>query len=115
MILRPPRSTLDRSSAASDVYKRQHYLWVSRGVTVGLMVACGVFTLALSTASEAFQLLLSVGAGTGLIYLLRWFWWRINAWSEIAAMISSFVIALGLFVARKSGVPIADYVALIVT
>jgi glucose-1-phosphate thymidylyltransferase len=79
------------------------------------MVACGVFTLALSTASEAFQLLLSVGAGTGLIYLLRWFWWRINAWSEISAMISSFVISLGLFVAKKSGAPIADYVALIVT
>jgi hypothetical protein len=77
------------------------------------MVACGVFTLALSTASEAFQLLLSVGAGTGLIYLLRWFWWRINAWSEIAAMISSFVIALGVFVARKSGVPISETVGLI--
>ena len=104
-----------------DFYRRfaapnrseSHYLWVSRGVTVGLMVACGVFTLALSTASEAFQLLLSVGAGTGLIYLLRWFWWRINAWSEIAAMISSFVIALGLFVARKSGVPISETAALI--
>jgi SSS family solute:Na+ symporter len=104
-----------------DFYRRfaapnrseRHYLWISRVVTVGLMIACGVFTLALSTASEAFQLLLSVGAGTGLIYLLRWFWWRINAWSEIAAMISSFVIALGLFVARKNGAPISDTGALI--
>jgi len=106
-----------------DFYRRfaapnrseSHYLWVSRGVTVGLMVACGVFTLALSTASEAFQLLLSVGAGTGLIYLLRWFWWRINAWSEIAAMISSFAIALGVFIARKSGLPISETAALIGT
>ena len=58
-----------------------------------------------------FQLLLSIGAGTGLIYLLRWFWWRINAWSEIAAMISSFVIAMAMLIARRSGVPIADSTA----
>jgi solute:Na+ symporter, SSS family len=93
----------------------RHYLWVSRLVTVLLMVACGAFTLALSTAGEAFQLLLSVGAGTGLIYLLRWFWWRINAWSEISAMISSFVISLGFFAAKKSGAVFPDYVALITT
>ena len=91
----------------------RHYLWMSRIVTVALMIACGAFTLLLSTASEAFQLLLSIGAGPGLIYLLRWFWWRINAWSEISAMISSFVIATGLFAARKSGVAISDPVALI--
>ncbi|HEV8495495.1 MAG TPA: sugar phosphate nucleotidyltransferase, partial [Gemmatimonadaceae bacterium] len=64
---------------------------------------------------EAFQLLLSVGAGTGLIYLLRWFWWRINAWSEISAMISSFVLSLGFFIAKKNGAAIPDYVALITT
>ena len=91
----------------------RHYLWMSRVVTVALMIACGAFTLLLSTASEAFQLLLSIGAGTGLIYLLRWFWWRINAWSEISAMISSFVIAVSLFAARKSGVAISDPIALI--
>jgi len=96
-------------------HSERHYLWVSRLVTVLLMVACGAFTLALSTAGEAFQLLLSVGAGTGLIYLLRWFWWRINAWSEISAMISSFVISLGFFVAKKSGAVFPDYVALITT
>ncbi|HET6935072.1 MAG TPA: sodium:proline symporter, partial [Candidatus Angelobacter sp.] len=85
-----------------DFYRRfaapgrseRHYLWISRGVTVGLMAACGAFTLLLSTASEAFQLLLSVGAGTGLIYLLRWFWWRINAWSEISAMSVAAVVTL---------------------
>ncbi len=94
---------------------QRHYLWVSRGLTAFLMVACGAFTLALSTASEAFQLLLSVGAGTGLIYLLRWFWWRINAWSEISAMVSSFAIALSLFVARKMGVAIPDPYPLLIT
>ena len=93
----------------------RHYLWVSRGVTAMLMIVCGVFTLALTTASDAFQLLLSIGAGTGLIYLLRWFWWRINAWSEIAAMISSFVIAVAMLIARRAGVPIADSTALLVS
>jgi Na+/proline symporter len=105
-----------------DFYRRfvapdrseRHYLWVSRLVTVALMVAGGAFTYAIATAGEAFQLLLSVGAGTGLIYLLRWFWWRINAWSEISAMISSFVIALGLFILRKNGVAVSDAAALLV-
>ena len=46
-------------------------------------------TYALGTAKEAFDLILSIGAGTGLLYLLRWFWWRVSAWSEIAAMVSS--------------------------
>ncbi len=93
----------------------RHYLWVSRSLTAVLMIAAGSFTLFLSTASEAFQLLLSVGAGTGLIYLLRWFWWRINAWSEISAMISSFVISFAFFVARKLGAGVADPIPLIVT
>ena len=93
----------------------RHYLWVSRSLTALLMVACGFFTLALSTASEAFQLLLSVGAGTGLLYLLRWFWWRINAWSEISAMVSSFGVALAFFVAKKAGVVIQDPWPLLIT
>jgi SSS family solute:Na+ symporter len=67
----------------------------------------------LSTAGEAFQLLLSIGAGTGLIYLLRWFWWRINAWSEIAAMAASFSIALGLLIARKNGLELSSEAALV--
>jgi dTDP-glucose pyrophosphorylase/Na+/proline symporter len=94
---------------------QRHYLWVSRGLTAFLMIACGMFTLALSTASEAFQLLLSVGAGTGLIYLLRWFWWRINAWSEISAMASSFLVAFAFFVAKKAGAVIPDPIPLLVT
>ena len=50
--------------------------------------------LILTSASQAFSLLLMIGSGTGLIYILRWFWWRINAYTEIVAMISSLFIAL---------------------
>jgi len=80
------------------------------------MVLCGVFTLFISTASEGFQLLLSIGAGTGLIYLLRWFWWRINAWSEIAAMLGSFLCSFTLFIGKHAfGWGVSDAAALIVT
>jgi hypothetical protein len=58
---------------------------------------------------------MSIGAGTGLLYLLRWYWWRINAWSEIAAMASSFIIAVGFFVAGKLGATIPAHVALLIT
>ena len=64
--------------------------------TVGLMVATLIFALLLSNALQAFNILLQVGAGTGLIFILRWFWWRINAYSEIAAMVISFLVALYL-------------------
>jgi hypothetical protein len=79
------------------------------------MVAAGLFTLVLETARDSFDLLLSIGAGTGLLYLLRWFWWRINAWSEIAAMASSFLLALALFVARRRGLAIPSHVTLLTT
>src|SRR5579859_1556411 len=93
----------------------RHYLWVSRSLTAFLMIACGAFTMLLTTASAAFQLLLTIGAGTGLIYLLRWFWWRINAWSEISAMASSFVISLTIFFLGRSGYQISPEAALIFT
>jgi Na+/proline symporter/dTDP-glucose pyrophosphorylase len=93
----------------------RHYLWISRSLTAVLMIAAGTFTLFLATASEAFELLLSVGAGTGLIYLLRWFWWRINAWSEVSAMVSSFAISIAFFVAKKMGVDIPDPIPLLTT
>jgi len=104
-----------------DLYRRflkpdaseRHLVWLSRVVTAVLMVVSGATVFLLSTAGEAFRLLLSIGAGTGLIYLLRWFWWRINAWSEIAAMASSFTIALALLVARKSGLDLSSHAALV--
>jgi hypothetical protein len=79
------------------------------------MIIAALMTYALGTAKEAFDLILSIGAGTGLIYLLRWFWWRVSAWSEISAMIGSFVVAIGFFIAKKNGVQVADHVSLIAT
>lgn len=96
-----------------DFYRRfirrdgteRDYVLAGRIVTVLLML-CGVgFTYFLQTAKEGFDLLLSIGAGTGLIYLLRWFWSRINAWSEISAMASSFIVSLTLFFLGKAGHP----------
>ena len=105
-----------------DVYRRfvrpdapeKHYVMMGRLVTGALMIVAALFSTVLNTARESFDLLLSVGAGTGLLYLLRWFWWRINAWSEIAAMVSSFTIAIAFFIARKMGADIPSHVALLV-
>jgi Na+/proline symporter len=72
-----------------------------------MAIAAGAFMLTLGSASEAFNMLISVGAGTGAIYLLRWFWWRVNPWTEIVGMAVSLVIALsfryGAFAASYSG------------
>ena len=67
---------------------------VGRIATVVLMAAACTFALVLENALQAFSILLTIGAGTGLLFILRWFWWRINAWSEIAAMVISFLVAL---------------------
>jgi Na+/proline symporter len=106
-----------------DVYRRflrpgaseRHYVMMGRLTTALLMVVAALFTTQLDTASGAFQLLLSIGAGTGLLYLLRWFWWRINAFSEIAAMASSFLVAFGFHLARRGGAAVADHEALLLT
>ena len=106
-----------------DFYRRflnkgkdeKHYVLVGRITTALLMVAAASLSLALSTAKEAFDLILSLGAGTGLIYLLRWFWWRINAWSEIAVMASAPAFAVGFFLAGKAGHPVEIYWSLPVT
>lgn len=58
------------------------------------MILAGLFSLELQNAYGAFQILLSIGAGTGSIFLLRWFWWRVNAYSEITGMVVSFILAL---------------------
>jgi hypothetical protein len=81
----------------------RHLVLAGRIGTVVLMLLGVALTPLLDNAKEAFNLLLSIGAGTGLIYLLRWFWWRINAWSEVSAMASSFLIAAAFFIAGKLG------------
>jgi uncharacterized sodium:solute symporter family permease YidK len=65
-----------------------------RVFTVILMIISMILALYLENALRTFEILLQIGAGTGLIYILRWFWWRVNAYSEISAMIFSFLIAL---------------------
>ena len=67
---------------------------VGRLSTVLLMVFSALFALILSNALQAFQILLQIGAGTGLLFILRWFWYRINAYSELTAMVVSFVLAI---------------------
>jgi len=106
-----------------DLYRRflrpdaseRHYVMAGRVVTAALMVAAGSLTLVLESARATFDLLLSIGAGTGLLYLLRWFWWRINAWSEIAAMASSFVLAVGVVLLQRAGLPLSPQVTLVIT
>lgn len=85
-----------------DFYKRflkptaseKELVNVGRISTVLLMVFAAVVALFLSNAKSAFEILLQIGAGTGSIFILRWFWWRVNAYSEITGMIVSFVVAL---------------------
>ena len=90
------------SYVAFDFYQRfikpeasdKELVNVGRISTVILMVLAGLFALVLTNAYQAFQILLSIGAGTGSIFILRWFWWRINAFSEITGMVVSFILAL---------------------
>ena len=93
---------------------QRELVFAGRLVTALLMLIGVLLTLALDNAKNAFNLLLSIGAGTGLIYLLRWFWWRINAWSEVSAMLASFVVSLAFFVAAKLGHAV-DTIAVLLT
>jgi len=90
------------SYIVDDVYRRfiapdrdeRHYVTIGRMATAGLIVLAALVALWLQNAVQAFQILLQIGAGTGLIFILRWFWWRINAWGEVAAMVISFLVAI---------------------
>jgi SSS family solute:Na+ symporter len=89
------------SYLVNDFYKRflrpaeseRHYVKVARFATVFLFVASIGVTSQLSSVEQAWKFLLAIGAGTGLVLILRWYWWRINAWSEISAMVTSFVVS----------------------
>ncbi|MDO8899568.1 MAG: hypothetical protein Q7V19_18090, partial [Bacteroidales bacterium] len=72
-----------------------------RITTVVLMFFAILFALVLENALQAFNILLQIGAGTGMIYILRWFWWRINAFTELAGMVVSFVVAIAFVVMKK--------------
>ncbi|MGO1585228.1 sodium:solute symporter family protein [Mesonia sp.] len=78
---------------------------VGRISTICMMILAGLLSLILEEARDAFNLLLQIGAGTGLLFILRWFWYKINPYSEIAAMVSSFLIAILFFVNSKLETP----------
>ncbi|MBI4482918.1 MAG: Na+:solute symporter, partial [Acidobacteria bacterium] len=87
------------SYVINDFYRRfwrrdgteKHYVFASRVATLGMMVLSVVVTFLLSTIAGAWAFIIEAGAGVGLVLILRWFWWRINAWSEIAAMVAPFL------------------------
>jgi len=104
------------SYLVNDFYKRflnrtgteKHYVAISRWATVFLFLASAVVTHYLGTIEGAWKFLLALGSGTGLVLILRWYWWRINAWSEISAMISSFVVSIAAIQLLKPRFPAGD-------
>jgi SSS family solute:Na+ symporter len=92
-----------------------HYVMAGRVVTVLLFVCASATVYLLDTAKDAFDIILQVGAGTGLLYLVRWYWWRVNAWCEIVAMVSSFATSVVLLGLVRNGTVITTHAALLMT
>ena len=97
------------SYVVNDVYRRflrrsrseREYVVASQAVTLGLMIVSIYVTLHLASIEQAWKLLIVTGAGTGTVLLLRWFWWRINAWSEVSAMAVAAAVSLYLQIVLK--------------
>jgi Na+/proline symporter len=106
-----------------DFYRRfvkkdaseRHYVAAGRVATILLFLLSSATVYLLDTAKDAFDVILQIGAGTGLLYLVRWFWWRVNAWCEVVAMASSFLVSLGLLLLARGGVHFSTHAALLVT
>jgi SSS family solute:Na+ symporter len=106
-----------------DFYRRfirrdadeSHYVNAGRVATIVLFVCSSALVYLLDTAKDAFDVILQVGAGTGLLYLVRWFWWRVNAWCEVVAMISSFTVSVLLLFLARNGFAISTHRALLIT
>jgi solute:Na+ symporter, SSS family len=92
------------SYLVNDFYRRfirptaddKHYVRISQLATILLTIVSAVITFYMDSIAGAWKLLIVTGAGTGSVLLLRWYWWRINAWSEVSAMISAFVVSVFL-------------------
>ena len=92
------------SYIVNDFYRRfikadaseSHYVFASRVATFITMILSLIVTYFMNRITSGWELVLMLGAGTGLVYILRWYWWRINAWSEIAAMAAALIVSLGL-------------------
>ncbi|MEP7000787.1 MAG: sodium:solute symporter family protein [bacterium] len=101
------------SYLVNDFYKRflnkdaseKHYVSISRWATVALFAMSIFVTMNIDTVGGAWEMLLDLGAGTGLVLILRWYWWRVNAWSEISAMITSFVVSVIAIRVVKGALP----------
>jgi Na+/proline symporter len=76
--------------------KEGHYVAISQAATVLVMIASCIVTYFQDSIADAWKFLIAVGAGTGSVFILRWFWWRINAWSEVSAMAASFTVSIFL-------------------
>ena len=106
-----------------DFYRRfmkpdadeRHYVRAGRIATVGLFAGAAAAVYLLDTAKDIFDVILQVGAGTGLLYLVRWFWWRENAWCEIVAMASSFAVSIALLLLKTQGMVFSTHAALLTT
>jgi Na+/proline symporter len=112
-----------------DFYRRflhkgqseHHYVMAGRIATVVLFLCASGLVFLLDTAKDSFDIILQIGAGTGLLYLVRWFWWRINAWCEVNAMISSFLVSILILMLRKphfllsQGFVLPSHYALLIT
>ncbi|MBS1809484.1 MAG: Na+:solute symporter [Acidobacteria bacterium] len=99
-----------------DFYRRfikpdgeeRHYVFMGRLATVALFFLSSGLVFVLDSAKGAFDIILQVGAGTGLLYLLRWFWWRLNAWCEVVAMVSSFLISVLFLILEGQQILVLD-------
>src|SRR4029079_7687 len=102
-----------------DFYRRfirtdadeRHSVNVGRLVTFGLFLGSSGMVYLLESAKDSFDIMLQVGAGTGLLYLVRWFWCRVNAWCEVVAMVSSLVVSIGFLVAARSSHAVSTHIA----
>src|SRR5579872_1694824 len=106
-----------------DFYRRflqrdredKHYVRAGRIATVILFLVSSSVVFVLQTAQDSFNIMLQIGAGTGLLYLLRWFWWRITAWCEIVAMVCSFGVSIVFLIMRRNGVVLGTHQELLLT
>ena len=88
--IKPEKSFSDQSKA------QRHYVLVSRILTVFLMIFAALVAVKMQSIGKAWEFIFAMGAGIGLVLILRWFWWRINAWTEISALITSILITVTL-------------------
>jgi len=104
------------SYLVNDFYRRfinrtgsdRHYVTIGRWATIFLFFASIFVTMQLQTVESAWKFLLALGSGTGLVLILRWYWWRINAWSEISSMVASFVVSVTAITLIKGRFPDGD-------